>query len=150
MTEVYSTAERAIIFIVYFIASATISTVYLWCRVDWKRTSKVIFIAYIIYATAFVYLNLLAMLDLLFNGIEGFSKFSDVLSIYYEVFYWIDKAFGLVIFNILIYYFESGQYSICGKLLDWLIRTCKDLKKKKKLIGIAIRLAVVIPLFVVY
>ena len=112
MAEVYSTWERAIIFVVYFIASATISTVYLSCKVDLEKTSKVIFITCIIYATAFVYLNLLAMLDLVFINVEGFSKFSDVLSIYYKVFYWIDKAFGLVIFNILIYYIESGQYSI--------------------------------------
>ena len=107
-SEVYSSGERAAIFSILFAASLVISILYLCCRVNFKQNSKVIFIICIIYATAFVYLNLLAMFDLVFNNVNGFSKFSKFISVYYQAFSYIDKILCFVIFNLIIYFLESG------------------------------------------
>jgi len=147
-SEVYSSGERAAIFSILFAASLVISILYLCCRINFKQNSKVIFIICIIYATAFVYLNLLAMFDLVFNNVNGFSKFSKFISVYYQAFSYIDKILGFVIFNLIIYFLESGYFQIHKRLADYFIRLWYGIKKLTKC-EIIIRLAVGIPLVLV-
>lgn len=146
--EKYSSGERATIFSIYAVASLIASIAYLCCRINFKQNSKIIFIICVIYATAFVYLDLLGMFDLVFNNVNGFSKFSKFIAKYYQVFNWIDKALGFVIFNLLIYYLESGYHLIHKKLLDGFIRTWYSITKLTKC-QIIVKLAVAIPLIAV-
>ena len=60
------------------------------------------------------------MFDLVFNNQKGFENFSKVISKFYEVFDYIDKALGFLIFPLIIYYLESGYYTIPRKILDGL------------------------------
>jgi len=146
--EIYSSGERAAIFSILFAASLVISILYLCCRINFKQNSKVIFIICIIYATAFVYLNLLAMFDLVFNNVDGFSKFSKFISVYYQVFSYIDKIFGFFIFNLVIYFLESGYFQIHKRLADGFIRFWNGIKKMTKC-EIIVRLAVGIPIVLI-
>ena len=128
MSEIYSAKERWIIFMVLLCASMLVSLVYTFLRVDRRQISIIIFIICLIYATAFVYLNLLAVFDLTFTSEEGYEKLLKLISVYYKVFTWIDKALGFVIFNLLIYYLESGHFEIYKRILDGFIRTYNEIK----------------------
>ena len=69
------------------------------------------------------------MLDLVFNNVQGFEKFTKFIENYYSVFTYVDKALGLIVFTGLIYYLESGHYSTCKKLLDIFYRIYYSIKK---------------------
>ena len=147
MSEVYSAKERLIIFSVLISCSLVIAFVYLFLRVDYKQTSIIIFILALLYFASFIFLNLAAGYDLVFANETGFEKFLKVISTYYSIFSWIDKIFGFVLFNVLIYYLESGYYQIYKKLADTFIRNYNDIKKMT-LTQIILRLAIGVPLII--
>ena len=126
----FSFSENFTMIFVLYISSLVISFVYLCCRVDMKKTSCIIFTLSIIYASLFVFLNIIAAFDLLFSKQEEFGKMLEFVKKFYFAFNIVDKALGFFLFNILIFYLESGHYSIIKKLLDFLIRNWNALKKK--------------------
>ena len=128
MTEVYSSKERAIIFSVIFIASFIIALIYLYMKVDYKRTKLVIFALCVIYTSFFVALNIISVFDFTSGNGEKYVKFSKFIRDFYTSFYYVDKFFGIIVFHELIYYFESGQFSLIKKLLDGLFRILNKLK----------------------
>ena len=130
MSEVYSLGERLVIISVLYICSLIISLIYLCYRVDKKEISCIIFFLCLIYFSFFVFLNLIAVVDLIFTNEKGFDKLYKFIIKFYLVFTIVDKALGFVLFNILIYYLESGYNSICKKLSDIAIRKFYSFKKK--------------------
>ena len=120
MSDVYSVGERVVIYIVIAITALVLSLVYLFCRVNRKKISLFIFALCSLYFALFIFLNFISMFDLVFNNQKGFENFSKVISKFYEVFDYIDKALGFLIFPLIIYYLESGYYTIPRKILDGL------------------------------
>jgi hypothetical protein len=120
MSDVYSVGERVVIYIVIAIVAIVLSLVYLFCRVNRKKISLFIFALCSLYFALFIFLNFISMFDLVFNNQKGFENFSKVISKFYEVFDYIDKALGFLIFPLIIYYLESGYYTIPRKILDGL------------------------------
>ena len=147
MSEIYTAKERVIIFLVYILASIIISFIYLFWRVDCKQTSVIIFSLSLLYFSAFIFLNIVAAFDLVFTSAECFDKILKIISKYYSIFTWIDKILGFILFNILIYYLESGYYHIYNKLADILIRNYHSIKKMTKS-QIIIILVIGIPLII--
>ena len=145
MSELFSLKDRLIFIIVIYVVSLIISLVYLCWRVDFKKTSYIIFISCIIYASLFVFLDIIASFDLFFNNKEQFKILFKYITKIYLIFTIVDKLLGFIIFNILIYYLESGHYSTCQKLLDFFIRKYYAIKKmsKKQIIVI---LSIVVPI----
>ncbi len=129
MTEIYSSTERLIIILVIYACSLAISLIYLCPRVDFKKASLIIIVLCVLYASLFVFLNVIAVFDLFVGGLEGFNELMKIIGYFYLVFTIVDKALGFVLFNVLIYYLESGHYSIYKKLLDYFIRTYNGIKK---------------------
>ena len=132
MSEIYSTTERAIIFTIVYAVSLVVSLIFLYRRVDYKRTSLIIFISCWIYFALFISLNIIGAFDLFYGGKKGFEKFSKFISGFYTFFSCVDKALGFVIFNGIIYYLESGYYNTWKKFLDYLIRNYNSIKKMGK------------------
>ena len=99
MSEIYSSKERALIFVVLLGCALVVCFIYMFLRVDYKQISIIIFIISLVYATAFIYLNLLASFDLIFTTEKSFEKLLKAISKYYKAFTWIDKILGFVIFN---------------------------------------------------
>ena len=75
----------------------------------------------------FVFLLIIAMFDLVFNNQKGFKKFSKVILKYYEIFDYIDKALGYILFPIIIYYLENGHFTIFRRIVDGVIGIFKEL-----------------------
>ena len=146
--EEYSIGTQVGLIIGIFILSLAISIVYNLRHVSIDRTSKIILALSIIYASFFVYLNIMAIFDLFFNNHYGFKKLFKFLKKYYFGFTLVDKALGFFLFNILIYYLESGFYSKWKRFTDGVRRfiysICKLTKKE-----IAIILAIAVPIVVV-
>ena len=134
-----------------YIFSLVVTIVYLCYRISRQRTSWVIFILSIIYTSLFVFLNIMAIFDLFFNNREDFDKLFKFLKKFYLGFTIVDKALGFVLFNILIYYLESGYYSKWNKLIDGIRRYIYSLIKMetyKKILLLAIALPIVVALLV--
>ena len=55
------------------------------------------------------------MFDLMFNDRKGFEKSRKFISKFYEIFNYIDKALGFVIFPFLIAVFEIAIFQIAKK-----------------------------------
>ena len=126
MSEIYSLGERILIYSIISLVAIISSLVYLYLRVDRHRTSWYIFLLCLIYSSIFVFLNIIAMFDLLFNNVEGFEKFSKVILIFYEIFDYIDKIFGFILFPIIISILEGGR-SKYKKILDGLFGCLNEL-----------------------
>jgi hypothetical protein len=120
MSDIYSVGERVVIYIVIAIVALVLSLVYLFCRINRKKVSWFIFVLCFLYFALFIFLNFISMFDLVFNNEKGFENFSKVISKFYEIFDYIDKALGFLIFPLIIYYLESGYYTIPRKILDGL------------------------------
>ena len=101
-TETFSPTERWVIFIVIYVVSLIICIIYLYLRIDVKQFSFPIFVLCLIYSSLFVMLNVISMFDLMFSHIKGMVKFFNMVSIFYEVFNWVEKNCGYIIFNLLI------------------------------------------------
>ena len=147
MSEIYSTRERTLIFVVLLVCALVVCFIYMFLRVDYKQISIIIFIISLVYATAFIYLNLLASFDLIFTTEKGFEKLLKVISKYYKAFTWIDKILGFVIFNFLIHYLESGYYHFYYKLADFFIRKYNHIKKMT-LVQIIVKLIIWVPIII--
>ena len=152
--EIYSLAERWLIVSIIYVISLIICIIYSCCRVDRNQISCVIFILSIIYASLFVFLNVIVIVDLLFNNEEGFEKLIKIITNFYIIFNYVDKIFGYFLFTGLIYYLESGHYSKIKKLLDYFIRTYLNIKKLSKceiiiIISIGIPLISIILIFLI-
>ena len=111
MSEIYSLEERLIIFLSAAALSIIISFTYLFRRITCKKIKCYIFLICFIYTSSFIFLNIIAMFDLMFNDRKGFEKSRKFISKFYEIFNYIDKALGFVIFPFLIAVFESGYIS---------------------------------------
>ena len=85
-------------------------------------------------------LNAMTMFDLIFSNEVGMEKFFEMISIFYQIFNWVDKILGYVVFNLLIAMMESGYFPIWKKFFDYWIKICKSIPKK--LCEIIIRLIV--------
>ena len=140
--ETYSTYERWIIFIVIYVISLIICIVFLFLRIDVKQFSLPLFVLCLIFSSFFVMLNVISMLDLLYSNEVGMVKFVNMISIYYEIFNWIDKALGYCIFNILITMMESGYNSKLKKFGDYLFRIWKRIPNNKCIIIFRLIIAV--------
>ena len=114
---------------------------YLLHRVSCQKASKVILALSIIYASLFVFLNIMAIFDLFFNNREDFDDLFNFLRKFYLGFTIADKAFGFFLFNILINYLESGYYSKLNKFIDGIRRfiySFLNLKTREKILIFAI------------
>ena len=125
--------------------ASLVVSIFLVYKVSRQRISKLIFLLSSIYVSLFVFLNLMAIFDLFFNNHEGFHKLFKFLKKFYSGFTYADKVLGFILFNILIYYLESGYFANWRKLSDGIRRFFRSIKK---LTGcqIAIILVIVIPI----
>ena len=78
MSEIYSTTERAIIFTIIYAVSFIVSLIFLYRRVDYKKTSLIIFILCWIYFSLFVSLNIIGMFDLFYGGKKDSKNFQNL------------------------------------------------------------------------
>ena len=147
ISEAYSTSERWIIFIVLYVVSLILCIIYLCFRTDVKQLSLPIFILCLIYSSLFVMLNVMTMFDLIFSHEEGYEKFFKMVSNFYQVFNWVDKILGYIVFNLLIAMMESGYYSKSLKLFDYWIKIWKSIPKK--IIEIIIKTILAIAILVI-
>ena len=131
--EIYTLAERWIILLSIYIESLLICIGFLCCRIKIKINNCIIFIICVIYSSLFVFLNIIAAVDLMMNNIKGFEKMMNMIEKYYEIFNWVDKILGFLIFNIIIYYIESGWYWFPLRLVDGIIRFICSFKKVLKM-----------------
>ena len=149
--ETYNTSERWVMFIVIYVVSLIICIIYLFFRTDVKQFSIGIFALCLLYFSLFVMLNVISMFDLIFSSEKGMVKFFKMVSTFYEVFNWVDKILGYVIFNLLIAMMESGYKNKWYKFWDYLIKIWKSIPKKKgeiiRNLIIAIVISVVLIIF---
>ena len=131
--EIYTLAERWIIFTTIYILCLVATIAFLCCRIKIKKNNIIVFIICVIYSSLFAFLNVIAVFDLFMNNIKGFEKLMNMIEKYYEIFNLADKIFGYIIFNILIYYMESGWYWPPLKVLDIIIRFVCSFKKVQKM-----------------
>ena len=87
ISEIYSTSERWIIFIVLYVVSLILCIIYLCFRTDVKQFSLSIFVLCLIYSSLFVMLNVMTMFDLIFSHEEGYEKFFKMVSNFYQIKY---------------------------------------------------------------
>ena len=146
--EEYSTGTQVGLIIGLYILSLAISIGYNIRHVSFTRTSKIIFILSALYASFFVYLNIMAIFDLFFNNRTGFKKLFKFLKRFYFGFGIVDIALGFFLFNVLIYYLESGFYSKWKRFTDGVRRFIYSILKltKKEIIII---IAIAVPLITV-
>ena len=126
--ENYSLGLQLGLIIGIYVVSLVLSIIFIY-KVSRQRISKIIFVLSSIFASLFVYLNLMAIFDLFFNNHEGFHKLFKFLKKFYFGFTIVDKALGFFLFNILIYYLESGFFSSWKKFSDGLRRFLRSIKK---------------------
>ena len=126
--------------------SLAVSIVYLCCHVSHQKASWIIFILSVAYSSLFVFLNIIAIFDLFFNNREEFDRIFNFLTKFYFGLNIVDIALGFFLFNILIYYLESGYYSKCKKLFDGIIRYFYSIMKMsacEKIIAISISIPLI-------
>ena len=133
--ELYTLAERWIILLTLYILSLFTSITFICCRVKIKKNNSIIFIICVIYSSLFIFLNVIAIFDLTMKNIKECQKFMNMIEKYYEIFNLVDKIFGYIIFNIIIYYIESGWYWFPLRLFDIFIRACCRLIKLLEMKG---------------
>ena len=130
-----------------FAFSVIISIIFLFYHVSRQNASWIIFVLSVTYASLFVFLNIMAIFDLFFNSKDECKKIFSFLKKFYFGFNIVDIALGFFLFNILIYYLESGYYSKIKRLLDGVIRYFSSIKKLS-LREIIVSLAIAVPLIV--
>jgi len=130
--------------------------IYLFMKVDYKKTKLVIFCICVIYTSFFVALNIISVFDFSSGNGDKYVKFSKFISDFYTSFNIVDKILGLLIFNEIIYYLESGHFYPIKKLLDGLFRiinTVKNYGKCKIIIILSISvpiLGTILVLFIIF
>ena len=132
--------------------SLIVSIIYLFYRISCQKASCVIFILFVIYASLFAFLNIMTIFDLFFNSHEDWGKLFDFLKIFYYAWNKVDIALGFFLFNILIYYLESGYYSKMKKFVDGVIRYLYSIKKMSAceiIVAIAIGVPIIAALLVI-
>ena len=143
----YSLGLQIGLIIGIYVLSLVISIIYILRHVSRENTSKRIIAISILYASFFVYLNIMAIFDLFFNNRYGFKKLFKFLKKFYFGFNVVDIALGFFLFNVLIYYLESGYFSKPKKLSDG-IRRYIDSKRKLGCKKIIIILSIAVPIIV--
>jgi len=131
--------------------SLIVSIIYIFYHVSRQKASRIIFALCVAYASLFVFLNIMAIFDLFFNHKDDFDKLFSFLKKFYFAFNKVDIALGFFLFNILIYYLESGYYSKRKKLIDGVIRFKNSIKKMStcaKIVTIVIGVPLIIGLLV--
>ena len=152
MSQVYSLVERIIIIALISAGSIIIPFVFLCRHVDIKKTSKIIFLICLIYSSFFVFLNVIAVFDLVFVSQKGFEKLFKFITTFYYVFNIVDKALGFFLFNVLIYYLESGYYSKIKKVFDIFIRKYYSIRKMTAceiIVKLSINLTLIVGLLII-
>ena len=129
--EKYSLGQRWLILVIIYVISLIICIIFLFLRTDVKQFSLPIFILCLIYSSFFVLLNVIAMFDLLFSNDAGFTKLLNMIEKYYNIYDYIDKCFGFVLFNIIIKVMESGFYFWLKRIFDYFVRIGRKLTKAK-------------------
>ena len=150
--EQHSLGETLGLILGLYAFSLIVSIVYLFCHVSRQKSSWIIFILSVAYASLFVFLNIMAIFDLFFNHKKDFDKLFNFLKKFYFGFNIVDIALGFFLFNILIYYLESGYYSKSKKLFDGIIRYVRSIKKMstcEKFVAIAISVPLIAGLLVI-
>ena len=147
MGENYPPSKIWTVVIVLYIISLAFSIIYLWYYVNRSKTSYLLLILCIIYFSLFIFLNIIAIFDLVFNREPGLEKFFKIIKNFYLIFSLVTKVLGFVIFNIWINYLESGYSTKCKKFCDAFRRIWYKIKKipKRILIIASIVLAIIIP-----
>ena len=128
------------------------SIIFLFYLLNRKKSSWIIFALSVAYASLFVFLNIIAIFDLFFSNREEFDRLFKFLIKFYFGLNIVDIALGFFLFNILIYYLESGYYSKCKKLFDGIIRYFYSIKKmslRKKIITISISVPLIVGLLTI-
>ena len=128
------------------------SIIFLFHLLNRKKASWIIFALSVAYASLFVFLNIIAIFDLFFNNREEFDRIFNFLKKFYFGLNIVDIALGFFLFNILIYYLESGYYSKCKKLFDGIIRYFYSIKKmslREKIIAISISVPLILGLLTI-
>ena len=113
------------------LVSFIICLIFLYCLTDIKQCTVCTFFIYficLIYLSCFISLNVMSMFDLMFSN-GGLDKFINMIETYYDIFNWVDKIMGYIIFNITIYFMESGYNCFILKILDYFIRLGKRIPK---------------------
>ena len=149
--EEYSIGMQVGLIIGLYVLSLAISITYNILRINRQITSKIILALCILYASFFVFLNIMAIFDLFFNNRHEFKKLFKFLKKFYFGFTLVDKGLGFFLFSILIYYLESGYYSNYKKFSDGVIRFFYSIKKlttKQIIIIISIALPIIVTLLV--
>ena len=98
--EQHSLGETLGLILGLYAFSLIVSIVYLFCHVNRQKSSWIIFILSITYASLFVFLNIMAIFDLFFNHKKDFDKLFNFLKKFYFGFNIVDIALG---FFYLIY-----------------------------------------------
>ena len=128
-----------------YVFSLAVSIFYIFYHVSRDKASWIIFVLSVAYSSLFVFLNIIAIFDLFWNNREEFYKIFDFLTKFYFGLNIVDIALGFFLFNILIYYLESGYYSKSKKLFDGVIRYLYSIKKMSAC-EIIITIAIAVPL----
>ena len=129
MGENYPPSKIWTVVIVLYIISLAFSIIYLWYYVNRSKTSYLLLILCIIYFSLFIFLNIIAIFDLVFNREPGLEKFFKIIKNFYLIFSLVTKILGFVIFNIWINYLESGYSTKCKKFCDAFRRIWYKIKK---------------------
>ena len=127
--EIYTLSERWIILLTIYILSLFTSITFACCRIKIGKKNIIIFIICIIYSSLFIFLNVIAIFDLGMNNVKECEKLMNMIEKFYEIFNWVDKILGYLVFNIIIYYIESGWYWFPLRLFDGIIRFFCSFKK---------------------
>ena len=159
MGDIYSSKETWLIIGIIYIISLVISIIYLLYYVDGNQISYIILIICIIYFSLFIFLNIIAIFDLVFKNKDGFEKLFKFITNFYLVFNLVSKILGIVIFTIWISYLESGYYTKWKKFFDAFFRIYHKIREiwkneKWKIIVILIIAAIIMPtlliLFIIF
>ncbi len=72
--EIYNSTERVALILILYLFSFLASLFYFLFKVGSKSTSSIAFLVCLIYASSFVFLNLIAAVDFNYNNRKGFDK----------------------------------------------------------------------------
>ena len=144
-----------LIFTVYGV-SLIITILFLFYYVDRKIISYTILGMCLIYFSLFVFLNIIVMFDITFSNKKAYKLLFNIITNFYLIFSLVSKILGLLIFPILINYFESGYFTLWKKFIDLFVRLYYKIMKYKKLVIIIVAVAAVaiittlLTLFIIY
>lgn len=127
--------EYILFFCILFLASLIISLIYICYFIDRTKVNKFpFFVCYILFVF-FIYLNLIALLDLVKDNLDYNDKKIRIINTkvypyFYTCFNVINLAIRFVIFPICINYLETGYYSTRKIIFEPIFQLQKKILKK--------------------